>query len=122
MRGEIHPYKESEKMKEISNEKRIAMTTFDQLSGGKPGRLMAMIGAKHLTYDKDGTLIFKFMRGNQSINAVKIKLTVMDLYDMEFFNVRGRLIEKFKGVYCDQMRDIFERVTGLYTSLGTLGA
>lgn len=40
-----------------------------------------------------------------------------DLYNMSFYKIwRGRMkqIDGMTGIYCDQLKKIFERVTGLY--------
>jgi len=112
---------ETQNTENVGYDKEIAKTILEQLSAGKPGQLIAMIGAKYFTYDKEGTLVFKFMRGNQSINGIKIRLNSMDLYDMDFFNIRGRIVETRSGVYNDQLKDIFESVTGLNVTLGSMG-
>jgi len=53
---------------------------------------------------------------NNGIDAVKVTLTPADVYTVEVL-VRGVVIETIEDVYCDQIRDLFEKVTGLYTSL-----
>ena len=44
----------------------------------------------------------------------------MDLYDMEFINMRGpkrKVVKKVKGVYADMLQKIFTKYTGLRTRL-----
>jgi hypothetical protein len=44
----------------------------------------------------------------------------MDLYDVEFIAARGtniKTVAKVKGVYNDQLQQVFTQHTGLYTRL-----
>ena len=103
----------------------IADTTLQQLGGR--GRLKAMIGARDFSSRDDGrTLHFKFPACPKA-NVCKITLNALDTYDVTFIKV-GRLSRKtyevpvqttgeFSGVYCDQLREVFEGFTGLYLSL-----
>jgi len=104
---------------EIQNltEGNVAKTILQQLGGNK---FIAMTGAKDLG-DGGKYLSFKIRaRAKQSINYVKITLTSMDLYDMEFGSIRKHKLKvkkTVKGVYNDQLQKIFTDVTGLYTHL-----
>jgi hypothetical protein len=95
-----------------------AGTILQQLGGR---RFIAMTGAKNFVKDdKNQTIMFRIPRAKEGINYVKIKLTSMDLYDMEFGMIRGMKIFKkkeYKGVYNDQLQELFTQATGLYTSL-----
>lgn len=94
----------------------IAQTILEQL-GGK--RFIIMTGAKNLGAGEN-YLSFKIGRNPKGVTHVKITLTPMDLYDMEFFKVRGtsfKKVSEIDGVYFDQLQDIFTDRTGLYTSL-----
>src|ERR1700694_4571864 len=54
------------------------------------------------------------------INKVEITVTPSDVYNVRFFRIRGtvfKLINEFDDVYCDQLQDIFESATGIYTTL-----
>lgn len=54
-----------------------------------------------------------------SINVVRITLTPSDEYDMEFLRLRGttmKEVRSYRGVYCDQLVELFEEATGLYLS------
>lgn len=54
-----------------------------------------------------------------SINLITVKLTPMDEYIMTFSRIRGatvKEIQKYEGVYCDQLVELFEQTTGLYLS------
>ena len=99
---------------------------------GGSGRLKAMIGAKDFMSDNGGkTLRFKFPnRSKSKPNMIKITLTSMDLYDVEFGRV-GQKKDKLsgykeltydklkivKGVYSDQLKGLVEKETGLRLSL-----
>ena len=98
------------------NEAKPYETILKQLGGN---RFVAMTGAKNLgTSGKD--LSFSIGRNAKRVTHVHIKLTSMDLYDVEFINMRGakrKVIKKVKGVYADMLRKIFTKYTGLRTSL-----
>ena len=87
--------------------------------GGK--RFIAMTGAKPLTIDKKRKeLLFKIGRNAKGINLVTIRLTSLDLYDMEFAQVRmGKKKVKAveKRVYGDQLQTFFKKHTGMNTYL-----
>ena len=87
--------------------------------GGK--RFMVMTGAKPLTIDKKRKeLLFKIGRNAKGINLVTIRLTSLDLYDMEFAQVRmGKKKVKAveKRVYGDQLQTFFKKHTGMNTYL-----
>lgn len=106
-------------------ELRVARTILEQLGGKK---FLVMTGAKALLAHPSGALSFKLPGGGgfakDGINYVKIQLNAEDTYDLTFLRVWGvnvKHIAEKKGIYCDQLRDVFTRVTGLETSLGTMG-
>jgi len=108
----------------------ITETILVQL-GGK--RFIAMTGSKNFFYSNNGrTLSMTLVRNRSKANHLKITLNAMDTYDMEFIKVtmpklntktfeykegKTTTVEKFDGIYCDQLQEIFTRVTGLYTRL-----
>ena len=98
-----------------------------QLGGS---RFRAMTGAKHFVALDDGSsehdmacrlggVSFRIGRNAKSINWVRIEVSFDDTYEVTFG--RGlknpRPVRTFDGIYCDGLRDLFERETGLYTSL-----
>jgi hypothetical protein len=94
----------------------VAKEILNQLGGN---RFIAMTGAKNLI-DGGKYLALKLPRAKDSINYVKITLTSMDLYDIEFGRIRAnqyKVVKKVDGVYNDQLQSIFTKVTGLYTRL-----
>jgi hypothetical protein len=102
----------------------FADTILAQLGGGK---FIAMTGANGFIQG-GRTLSFKLPRGaRDGINGISITLTPADLYDVEFLKVSGgrsysrKVVREVTGVYADQLRSVFTSVTGLETSLGTLG-
>lgn len=101
-----------------------AQTTFNQIAQANNGanRLVAMVGAKHLTYsEKDNYIAFKFMRGAKNkANYVKVTLNAADTYDVEFGYIRGMnyTVRKVtEGLYNDMLKEHFETETGLYLSI-----
>jgi len=96
----------------------VAWEILKQLGGN---RFIAMTGAKNFLRDDNKQLIaFKIGRNSKSINHVRITLNSMDTYDMEFLMIRAGKItikSQAKGIYNDQLQDIFTEHTGLYTHL-----
>lgn len=101
----------------------VAQTILAQLGGG---RFVAMTGAKNLIAGSQ-FLGFTIPRNMSKANRVTITYNPgSDLYTMTFLKVaRGGLdsteVAKFEDVYADQLRGLFTQVTGMETSLGTLG-
>ena len=96
----------------------VGQTILDQLGGR---RFIVMTGARAFTALPNG-LMFRLPIG--SANKVRIILAGDDTYTVETFKVRGQSVKAFPavdGVYADNLRDVFTRLTGLETSLGSLG-
>jgi hypothetical protein len=99
--------------------KETASTILSQLGGNM---FASMTGAKNFTSHSDncGALSF-FLPSNMTknnIKHVKITLNGNDLYEVVFTKIRGTKvtqISKFTDVYCDELVNIFEENTGLYT-------
>jgi len=101
------------------NESFNAGEVLKQLGGNK---FIAMTGAKQFAQDKDKRMItFKIGGGAKNkINYIRITLTGMDLYNVEFIRIHGQkitVVEKVDGIYNDQLQKIFTQHTGLYTHL-----
>jgi hypothetical protein len=100
-----------------------ANTILAQLGGN---RFAVMTGAKNFI-GGENTLTFRLPArfAQKSITGVRVTLDlVADLYKVEFLAIRGlnvRTVSEFDGVYAEDLRDLFETETGLYTSLGTMG-
>lgn len=94
----------------------VAQTILDQLGGQ---RFSTMTGAKNYV-GSDNSLMFMIGRNQSKANKVRVTLNADDLYDVEFFSIRGVNVTKKaerSNVFADQLRDVFTSVTGMYTSL-----
>lgn len=98
----------------------VAQTILEQLGGKK---FIVMTGARNFWADGD-TLCLKLPSTphfvKDGINYVRITLTAMDDYTVEFSKVRGLKVTevaKREGVYADMLQAIFEEQTGLRTRL-----
>lgn len=94
----------------------IAKTIIGQMGG--QGKLRAMVGA-HDFIVTDSGVQFGF-KGSKKANKVVIDLTPMDLYDVKFYKINMRNIDKSlipvdttEGAYDDMLIDLFEGATGL---------
>lgn len=101
----------------------IAATILEQLGGQ---RFRVMTGAKNFMASEKA-LSFKLPGAGgfcrDGINFVTITLAPSDTYTVEFFRVRGSKIKqilRYCDVYNDGLREVFERATGLATSMGTM--
>jgi len=95
----------------------IARTIIAQMGG--QGRLKAMIGATNFVSTNKGVM-FSF-KGSKIANKVDISLTPLDLYDVKFYKINMKNLEKsiipvdeIEGVYNDMLIEIFEKTTKLY--------
>jgi hypothetical protein len=104
--------------REILNESFNAETIIQQLGGF--GKLQAMVGAINFIYsNNDKYIAFKF-KGSKKVNYVKITLNGKDLYDIEFKKLWGNKIkdiDSYNDVYAENLKPLFEKVTGLFLSL-----
>lgn len=93
-------------------QKQVAETIIEQLGG----RLTPMIGAYNMFHHAEGALSFRFKaRASNSANHCKVTL-VDDLYTVVFTSIRGTKVNvkgTFEGIYNDQLKELFERETGL---------
>ena len=103
----------------------IANTIMSQLGQ----QCFMMIGAKDFTAlscseDYHGGLTFKIGRNAKGVSHIRIQLTGLDLYDVEFLNCRAGRKEMVKvianqgGCYADMLHALIERETGMYVSMG----
>jgi hypothetical protein len=96
-----------------------AEEVLQQLGGRK---FIAMTGAKNFAKnDPKKQITFKIGGGAKGgINYVRITLTSMDLYNIEFLKARGtdlKVVALEKGVYNDQLQQMFTKHTGMHTKL-----
>ena len=90
-----------------------AQTVLEQLGGR---RFIAMTGSNNFVKGEN-FIRFKVHRAQKSIKYVKITLTAMDTYDMEFMTRSGKHIRTVDGIYADQLQETFTENTGLETRL-----
>jgi hypothetical protein len=82
-------------------------------------RFMSMVGFKNAVHTKDG-VSFQIGKNSKKVNTVYVKLTPLDLYDVEFGWIRAgkyTVRSKFEMVSAYSLRPLFEAQTGMYTSL-----
>ena len=106
---------------------RVANTILEQLGGAQ---FIVMTGSKNFVGD-DNSLTMRLARNKSKANMLKITLTPMDDYTVEFYRYTSAhftrnynwidekrvTVKKLDGVYFDQLQRIFEDVTGLYTRI-----
>ena len=107
-----------------------------QIGGNK---FLAMTGSKvkYYGYDESGYayLRLKLSRNKSGAELLKIQLNDKDLYNMSFDRIKKTLnkeyaaigvkiydealenIKTIEDVYCDQLQEVFTKVTGMYTKL-----
>ena len=108
----------------------------EQLGGNK---FLTMTGSKILYYgyDKNGYayLRLKLSRNKSRAELLKIQLNCKDLYNMSFDRIKKTLNKEYSAIgikiydetienvkflediYCDQLQEVFTKVTGMYTRL-----
>lgn len=104
--------------------KEIANEILNQLGGNQ---FIAMTGSKNFGfYEGTPALSMHLTKNKLKAKYLTITLNSMDTYDVEFSTVNKSLektiLNKTEGVYCDQLRGLFERLTGLRTSLTAIYA
>lgn len=90
--------------------------TLQQLGGSQ---FVVMTGAHTFVASRD-SLTFRIPKAKDGINAVRITLDANDTYTVEFMKIRNltvTIVYKTTDIYCDQLAEVFEQNTGLYTSL-----
>ena len=95
----------------------VAQTILSQLGGNQ---LIAMTGAKNFVGGENSLSFALPKMTGVKVNRVRVVLTVDDTYTISFFNVRGAKVETiatYDGIYFYDLRAVFERNTGLRTSL-----
>jgi hypothetical protein len=102
--------------------KQIAAVILEQLGGR---RFITMTGASSFS-SGESQLTFRIPKAKNGIGAVKITLTPMDVYKMEFVAWRGtfeggdrrvEVVVTLDDIYFDSLQDAFTRETGLATHL-----
>jgi hypothetical protein len=82
------------------------------------GPMFRMMTAANTLTATDNSLSFKF-KGSRKWKHMKIELTPMDVYTVTFSRVHGAKLTQsvHEDIYNEDLRPLFERETGLYTSL-----
>jgi hypothetical protein len=97
----------------MNRNQQIAQTILQQIGGQR--RLVLMTGAKHFVAIESG-LQFKIGGGAKNgINCVRITLTPMDEYKVEFLRVRGMTCKTFSergDAHAEDLSALFEKETG----------
>lgn len=86
--------------------------------------LKSMVGAYSFLHtatddNEPDNISFRF-KGSRKANWVRITLNERDLYDVEFCKMHAFKsvdVAKFENAFNEDLRDIFEDVTGLYLKL-----
>jgi hypothetical protein len=94
----------------------VANTILQQLGGN---RFIAMTGAKNFVGTENA---LHFQLPNRKINSVVVRLDATDTYTVMFnkrtnMGVNIKQVSSDTMVYADKLRAVFEKHTGLYTSL-----
>ena len=103
----------------------VANTILQQLGGRK---FIVMTGARNFVGSDEG-LSFRLPGSGgfckAGINCVQVTLMPSDTYNVTFSRLRGdklTVVSEFTDIYCDGLRELFTRETGLETSLGTMAS
>ena len=101
----------------------VVETILEQMGGNK---FMVMTGARPVVHGPH-MLTFKLPTNQSKANYLDvIHNPGKDLYTMIFRRVSNRGMDsknlvEYDDVYADQLQPMFEKVTGMYTTLGTMG-
>ena len=101
----------------------VVETILEQMGGNK---FMVMTGARPFVHGPH-MLTFKLPTNQSKANYLDvIHNPGKDLYTMTFRRVSNRGMDsknlvEYDDVYADQLQPMFEKVTGMYTTLGTMG-
>ena len=110
--------KDKAELMSLEYRQEVAETILQQLGGNK---FRVMTGAKNFMSHNDPGLSFRIPnRASGMPNYVKIRLNSLDYYDVEFGRVRGvdyRITSEHDNVPVENLVELFERQTGLYTRL-----
>lgn len=93
-----------------------ALTIIAQFGGNG---FKVMTGAKNFVFGPDG-LTFKIGQNCHRINGVRVQLEPTDVYTVEFLRINKNgvtVVSKHEDVYCHDLQDLFEKKTGMYTSI-----
>lgn len=107
-------------------ESREAMAVAKEIQRQLGGKTLMMLGAKDLLAIGRGVgngrpgLMFR-IRGSKLVNHIVIQLDPDDTYSILFAKIgrdyKSKTVKEVSGIYFDQLHDIIEKTTGLYTRL-----
>ena len=92
-------------------------------------RFVAMTGAKRIYAWSDYALYFEAPPPTTKAKSFVITLPPMDVYKIEVFKkstikaqvMQGKpalvLVKEIDGIYCDQLKEVIENLTGFYLTL-----
>ena len=109
------------------NAKEYARAVAEEIRRQLGPMCLAMLGAHtllaHTCPGNDPALSLK-IQGSETVNYLKISLTPMDVYRVEFGFIGGpsqdfeyRVVQLIEGAHAEDLHRLIERHTGLYTSL-----
>jgi hypothetical protein len=100
----------------------VANTILEQLGGRE---FVLLTGSRSFT-GGDDFLMFALAANKSGANKIKIILTPLDTYTVQFWKINARarkaedvarVVSEHEHIYCDMLQDLFFDVTGLYTTL-----
>lgn len=107
--------------KEITDYQKEVIKSMASYLGGN--KAIVMTGGKFIADYEKMILNFHYKMSKHS-NRLEMKYDEgQDLIDLKFLKYRaGKIkeIETIKGLYCDQIQEIFEKKTGLYLTMGNI--
>lgn len=96
----------------------VAEIIIAQLAGNL-NKINLFIGLKQAMKTENGVVIKFKAKAKNKANYVRIDLTPADDYTVTFGRVWGTKVtevSKHEMIYCDMLKELFERETGLYLS------
>ena len=88
----------------------IANTIREQLYMG--GRNKVWSWGSHAWKGGENFLMFR-VTGRVFRGVVKITVNSMDTYDIELMKLKGELVKRIEGIYCDNLTDVIDEFVEL---------
>lgn len=108
----------------INKKQEIERETANEIARQIGGQTFTILGATNKTYgtDKNGMVYIGFrIKGCRKINYIKVIYDEgLDMYHIEFGKIRKyeyKVVNVVTGIYFDQIHELIEENTGLYTHL-----
>lgn len=116
--GEAYPLRDADRARE--EQQAVARTIMSQMGGAQ---FALLTGARNFVAIPGkatrGGVQFSIPKGRGGINRVRVELDPSDTYNVEFGRVRVgdyKAVSSHTNIYFDQLQDLFESETGLFTS------